>query len=1108
MSQPVSDESTRKEALNPEKSFIVQAPAGSGKTELLTQRFLTLLSRVESPEEIIAITFTRKAAQEMRHRVMHALQRASTGIMPEESHRQITFQLANKALTHNNTMQWKLLENPSRLRILTLDALSAMIDQQTPIATAFGAKPEVSDDATKLYEKAAHRLLMDTSDEHIVAAVNNLLLYCQNNIPQFTRLLSQLLATREQWLAHVMPYFRNTEAMQMHLESALLIDEKLLLKRLNTFSPVPIISELEALIPLASQLLTHTTSDSAIITAASNQAGKETLTFWLAVSELMLTKQGSFRKSLTKNQGFPSPSSASGDEKLSLSDNKKRMQALINACSCNELMQECLLDCLAFPSKHYDENHWEKLNSLTQLLPYLVAHLNVCFQQTGKVDFNELTIGALRALFANNEPTYLALKLDHQIKHLLVDECQDTSNLQHELLTHLIDGWSPGDERTLFLVGDPMQSIYRFRNANVSHFLHIQNTGINGIKPEAMQLTRNFRSSSSIIEWINHAFLDVFSPHNDPNSGAIKYAPSLAVKPNPTSTQGVHHYPIDANIPALEAHCIKDIVLSLQTENPKANIAILVRARHQLQALLPVLTEHGIAFHANKLLALNTNPDIQDLMTITRALSHLNDRVAWLALLRSPCFSVSLNDLSILASDPDASILSQLLSANVLTQLSEETQTRLSALMPLLKHTVGHAKRLPLHEWVRKSWHALGGPATLTHHQQQHHVNRFFDELARFGDISDIDAFEDYFSQLYANDTCEKASLSVMTIHQSKGLEFDHVILPGIHRSNAKHNHPMLRWMSTHDDTHEEHLLLACRTHDNSDGIYHYLSHRDKQQLSHELARLFYVACTRAKKSLHLSYETQTPEEHDATLSKARSGSFLALLGDDPWQKTLCHRLQYELSEKAEKPLIIDYSSLKLSVLNAYLASVPAKEQSEENPSFEAIDRIAQAKGNALHAWLAHSVENPNKLSDANTWINSYLRQTGIGIAHRQYLSNDIVRLYENMLNDSIGAWILKSNRDQSHVEYALSVSGKERRKTLVIDRWFVDDGTCWIIDYKTSEHLPSNENEALERHQQQLLGYAHAIKHLRPEPIRVAVYYTEQQRWFNWAFKANTLGN
>src|SRR3954466_14245778 len=159
---PISDQAARDAALDIRRSFIVQAPAGSGKTELLVQRFVSLISVVENPEEILAITFTRKAAAEMRARVLAILPNAA--------------------------------ELSSRLRIQTIDSLCTALTRQMPVLARFGAQPAIVEDASDLYAEAAARTLRDLSPP-----AERLLRHLDNDVAAATSLLADMLRSRDRW---------------------------------------------------------------------------------------------------------------------------------------------------------------------------------------------------------------------------------------------------------------------------------------------------------------------------------------------------------------------------------------------------------------------------------------------------------------------------------------------------------------------------------------------------------------------------------------------------------------------------------------------------------------------------------------------------------------------------------------------------------------------------------------------------------------------------------------------------------------------------------------------------------------------------------------------
>ena len=199
-----SDAAARVRALDPEHSFICVAPAGSGKTELLTQRVLVLLARVQKPEEILAITFTRKAAAEMQHRVLGALKMA-TGPKPQEPHKQQTWQLASAALKADAHYGWQLLANPHRLHIRTFDGLCASLVKALPLQAQMGVGVVLSDDPERLFTLAAKQLLAELESAGPIAdALAQLLLHLDNQHNRLRELLVELLKSRAAWLPLVL----------------------------------------------------------------------------------------------------------------------------------------------------------------------------------------------------------------------------------------------------------------------------------------------------------------------------------------------------------------------------------------------------------------------------------------------------------------------------------------------------------------------------------------------------------------------------------------------------------------------------------------------------------------------------------------------------------------------------------------------------------------------------------------------------------------------------------------------------------------------------------------------------------------------------------------
>ncbi len=1045
------DQLERDKALDLTHSFIVQAPAGSGKTALLIQRYLALLAKVAMPEEILAVTFTRKAAQEMRHRVMYALSSAKQ-TSPSAPHQVVTWQLAKAVLAQDKQCQWQLLNNPHRLRILTIDALCAMLVRQAPFKSLISDAVEMIDDDI-LYVKSVHDLLEGLQENlSWTSPLKKILSHLDNNYRLVETLLVNLLKKRDQWLLHLplgqadLPQLR--EILEKSLQDVLLEN----IKKLSVAIPFEQQNHLLALARFAAQ---HVEKNHAIYPFLTMRHFPDDhvsqIPYWRGLVQLLLTKERKLRKIVTVREGFPV---GTGTEKPVFKMMKKNMLDMLLAFSEEASLEKQLAEFSMLPPPVYEEAQWEMLTQVLTVLPVLVAHLKLNFQQARKTDYVEMTLKALMALGDEAAPSDLMLNLDYKIQHILVDEFQDTAFTQFHLLEKLTLGWEKGDGRTLFLVGDPMQSIYRFRKAEVGLFIKAMTQGVGKIKLKSLKLSANFRSLPRVVSWSNEIFEKIFPKKNEMVTGDIVFSASVASKP-PGESEVVYYYGQDEK-GREEASLVCDIISRVLKKQPHQKIAILVRSRSHLLQIVPLLKEKNIAFNATEISAIMQNSVIQDLVMLTRALLYLTDRTAWLALLRAPWCGLCLPDLTCVA-EAKTLIWDALLVFETLS-LSESGKKNISHVMPVLMRALSMRQRCALSEWVEMTWRALGGEHCITSSDEQTYVTTFFSllhEMDEGGDIVARDVFAAALEKIFVHAQGGKAcSVELMTIHKAKGLEFDTVILPSLHATTVYDPHALLLWLERPKITGGEDLLIAPLKSVESaspDPVYQYLRYIDQQKAESELQRLLYVAVTRAKSNLFLTW-TVKPTEEKAYLPAG--GSFLALLWPHLDKTQLNKAPALSLSTiKKEKY----YRRLpRLSEPLNYLSDRIVLEKTRDAPLLES--RMIRNVGILLHRLLIQICQTSlpvwqqqQKEDQENHWK---MVLQGLGTPHALLSKGvDLVeRVLHQTLQDVRGKPLL-SVYTHSKTNYPVTLFKNKRMQHVVIDRWFVDEaGQHWLVLFKMGE--------------------------------------------------------
>jgi ATP-dependent helicase/nuclease subunit A len=1170
---PISDAPARAAALNTHASCIVEAPAGSGKTGLLTQRFLKLLADpgTAQPEEVLAMTFTRKATAEMKERVFHQLQAAArnTPLPDPDSPFDIeTRTLALAALQRSDALHWDLLAHPQRLNIRSILSVCMDLANSLPLLSGTGGQQQPIEDARPLYAIAARRTLMQLGGTNLALdqALRTVLLHRDGSLKDTGRLLADMLAAREQWaeLVPLTPSQLDDEALDAEVRPRLE-------RALESVVCAGLTRALRALPPGVLHDLTHFAQrlahqpgykddPSPLALCADKHLPPEAvashLEHWTALVHLLFTKSGDWRKGFAVNHlGFA----------LTKSD-KAVLQQLIEEIQTDEL-QQTLCAVRDLPPARYPDEQWRVARSLFHVLRHALAELKLLFAERNQCDFNELALGAREALSNDTETpsndieyapsgcaTDLALSAGGRLRHLLVDEMQDTSSSQYDLIRALTQTWD-GHSQTLFLVGDPKQSIYLFRQARVERFLRtLHQARLGDIPLQPLRLTANFRSQSNLVADFNTTFGGTQTTNGifpsaeeataDPTAPDVPFVAAQPTRPKTSQSGIVWHATVFSkdpeaapfDHPSQEARAIRSLIEQRLAQPLPAGrtkpwtIAVLGRTRDHLAQIVQEFKPHGsrpeIPFRAVDLDPLGELSEVLDALALTRALLHPADRIAWLAVLHAPWCGLSLADLLTLTGegaskdpeiDPHTTVFKLVDTRAAL--LTPQGQQRLARAWPILQTAADTTGRTPLSVHIDRTWRSLGGDAPLTP-EQRINVRRYLAilrDLEADTDRIDLSAVSGRLKSLYAEPRANAPGLPInvelMTIHKAKGLEWDVVLIPGLHRKPRASTSVLLNWLELdgHSPDDEASILLApiYGKGAESDSLNKWLATVRNRRERAEEKRLFYVAVTRAREELHLFAALPT---RSGILAQPATGSLLKA----SWAAAETHfaaalqdstnTLLDTIIESIGEPSIRErYSMQEFCVEENDFALAAAAEPTTTAPphypilrrlplTFDPIARFTAAPrltypdatalrtaatfdrpegrfavrafGNVVHRYLQFlatrllTINSDLLQADIATWtprLEASLRGEGLPPAIATREATRALAALQNTLADPIGRWLL-SPHPQAASESALNLP-TNGNPSLRIDRTFLAGASplstgqshIWIVDFKTS---------------------------------------------------------
>lgn len=1002
------------------KSFIVQAPAGSGKTELLTQRYLKLLKISNSADEILAVTFTNKAAEEMKNRIIGYLLHDSK---PKNT---LTKKLITEVKKEYKKRDIKLEDMVGNLKIMTIDSLNLNIVKSIPLMTRFGFDSIIDSDVEELIKEVIYDFIYkdDTSSQiHTILESLNITYYT------FENFLYELVKNREFWMYDL--FGKHNEFLD--LDSYILNEQNLITNKLNKLFKIQINESFS--------LNDMKICFDEIYTSAKTIRKKIKLT--------------------TQNDEI-----------------RSKLESLVKN---NELPEYELIE-----KEHYflqiNHNDDSKLiNELKPILKSICASLKIKFNESNRVDFSEISQQAHYALKNEDGFTDISNYMGIKFSHLLIDEFQDINFNQLRLFQYLINSWGP--ENTIFCVGDPMQSIYRFRKSEVGIFMDVIKNGFMNFKLEHIILSTNNRSSSHIINWFNAKFSKIFNMVNDVDLGSINYQECKSPLNNIAGE--VKLIPFITEKDHKSDECESELIVQNILKSKHPTIAIIARSKTHLKPIVSYIKQHyqnEIPINAIELESLYNHQCIQDILILTLAMNNFANRTYWVGLLRSPLCGITLNDTHILLNKNHEDSVWVILNSDQTNQLSADGLTRINRLIKFVKK---YQKKIYLNNWhelINKLWFELGGVKTLFKKNDFNLIEKYLTILRIHGsnNIDEDKLIKEIKESMVSSYGLGEKTVSFLTIHKSKGLEFDHVIIPGLNKLNRNPAKSLINY----DSSTKGSIFSILKNDSKKFSLHGYHGLKNKSKDFNELKRVLYVACTRAKSQLDLIAQV------DEILTKPKKNSLIDFLWND---------------FKTIKPIKIkSKKALKnFGTFKPRHVQLPICEMKDDEITPEKKIKLEQFNfkkeysnneiitGIIIHKYLELFHAKSISLSfNLKIFLDQMIKEQNLENNNSINIIMKNVETSIDRLHNSKDGSILTKQYINDQSEYKISYQHDDQLHHYRIDRTFlINPDERWIIDYKFHNN-DDNLKKIIQAYSKQLDKYADFFN----EPIiRKKVYFLKQ---------------